>query len=986
MALKVVLQQQAATHENEQFRRVVKIMDEVFKKHDFNGILIGNPFNESYQRFRADAILLYDHGVIIIDFKNYSGLVILPSEDEFKNYPWYTENTLNHQFIEIKAGTKFINPYCQLSSYRKAFKEIIENNIILKSKIKSSRVCIANIFSGPIQLKNRVPGSCPYYKIVEESELGELLFDIKNDNAYDEEIDKEITNIFPSNEYIKEYNFGTEIISKKDIIIGNDAKSTIDNFISVDNNDIMILTSMDVCERDNWAKYLFSIANEYNIPEVYGLCHSNRISRRLRSRKIDSTSLYSFIYGGTRKSEDYKDEDPEDDDLALQVVPIASDSSIDDRAMLIVYDAHLVSRSLSQSDLLRFGTGRLLEDFISFANPNSKRKLVFIGDPYMLTYGSSEESAITPSTLEQICEHRKIHYYHQPVNDNENSNKDSLKCSLAKSIDQDLYNNLNYAFNDGSILELKNGEIENIMKKWFCSPFKQEPSQSVLFYKKGDCKKTNLWIKNNCLNNGSELATGDLIIANNNINIPNNTGFCSLEKVMNGMYFTVNDILEHFSEEISIKGCANPITLSFTKISADCLSLKPVNNLDTVNSEIWVLDNYLKAEDDISKEEQVALNVFIKGRINKYKNKFPFINSVYYQQLKCNRTYIELSKEEKDAIEILISNKTSHKEEKVKVSTTSTARSILREHYSQYESFIQKEAIKEDTLVNVLYAKYAWAITVHKAVGTEFDNVILKGLRRENDGICNDSYFRWLYSGINITKNTFYIAHPQYINPFINCVISETNSGINMPKQLLVMDSYTIPQKFADIVNINNTNVAAAICELAKKIENQGYILENVKQCNEYLTKAIFSTQESTLQVTIDIHNKGAKDKYGVSSIRVEPNSTYTEFINDAIESVMTIKDEKADNVNCPDYITDIVNSLTELMKSRNISLGIIANKDYQIVCQASSIDGTAMLRLWYGTSSSNHTKGFINKIEIFNCSDSSIKTKLEDIIALNYK
>lgn len=43
MALEV-FNQQAATHENEQFRRVVKIIDAVFKKHNYEGILIGNPF------------------------------------------------------------------------------------------------------------------------------------------------------------------------------------------------------------------------------------------------------------------------------------------------------------------------------------------------------------------------------------------------------------------------------------------------------------------------------------------------------------------------------------------------------------------------------------------------------------------------------------------------------------------------------------------------------------------------------------------------------------------------------------------------------------------------------------------------------------------------------------------------------------------------------------------------------------------------------
>ena len=141
-------------------------------------------------------------------------------------------------------------------------------------------------------------------------------------------------------------------------------------------NDILVIASMDIYERDNWAKYLFSIADSYDIPEVHGLCHSNRISRRLLSRGIEATSLYSFIYGGNEATKNnLEDEDEDKDDLRPQVLPLRSASWLDERALLIVYDAHLVSRSLSQTDLLRFGSGRLLEDFISFAVPSSQRKI-----------------------------------------------------------------------------------------------------------------------------------------------------------------------------------------------------------------------------------------------------------------------------------------------------------------------------------------------------------------------------------------------------------------------------------------------------------------------------------------------------------------------------------------------------------------------------------------------------------------------------------
>lgn len=979
MALEVLLHQRAATHENEQLRRVVKIMNAVFKKHKFNGILVGNPFNENYRRFRADAILFYNHGVVIIDFKNYSGQLIIPrGDDNFKNCPWYAEKASDHQSIEVKAGAHFLNPFLQLVSYRNAFREIVENNLILKQKIKPSRVCIVNIFSGPLELTNKIPGKYPYYKIAQESEIGALLYDLHNDNAYDEDIEKTIRSIFSAEEYVQEYTADTEIIHKKDIIVGEEVKNTIDAFMQAKGNDILVLASMDASERDNWAKYLFSIADNYQIPEVQGLCHSNRISRRLLSRGIDATSLYSFIYGGNEKT-DNSQEDEDKDDSVLQVIPLRSDFGLDERALLIVYDAHLVSRSLSQTDLLRFGSGRLLEDFIAFANSSSKRKVVFIGDPYMLSFGSFGESAINIANLKDICRERVIDYYHQPVIDSQESCKEALKSCLAKSIDSQLYNKLNYCFKDGSIVEIEKDGVVNKMKEWFSLPFMQEPQKAVLFFKKDDSLKTNLWIKNHCLNNGKGLAPGDLIIANNNIFIPDETGFGNLKRILNGMYFTVKEIRECISKEIPIKGYPRSVLLSFTKVSVKCLSLRGQD------AEIWILDNYLTSIDGLAKEEQIAVRVFIERRIIELKKSAPFTDSKYYQQLMKDSCYQNLSDEEKSAVNELILNQLHKKEERQKVSTTRVARSCLKRHYSNYESDIQRQVRENDPLVNALYAQYAWAVTVHKAVGSKFDNVILKGFRVENDGICNESYFRWLYSGISTASSTFYISQPQYIHPFMNCVISETDSGVSAPKQLLVFDSYKIPSRFLEIVKLKNTSVAAVICELAMKLEQKDCLLEEVKVCSDYLTKAIFSIeQDISKKFVIDVHNKGAKDSFGVSAIKMEPNGLVeTNAISRTIESVLSLNPTKVGRLEYP-YISEVIQQFKEQMKEQGITLVIVSSKDFQVICKASSEKGSAMLRLWYGTSLENHTKGFINKIEVFDISDPDIITQVRNIRSLN--
>lgn len=977
----IVLHQQAATHENEQFRRVVKIMDAVFKKHGYNGIFVGNPFNENYRRFRADAILFYNHGVVLFDFKDYSGELILPrGDDEFKNYPWYTEKSSDHQAIEVKAGAHFINPFLQLASYRNAFREIVEHNLILNQIINPSRVCIANVFSGPIQLTNKVPGKYPYYKLVQESELGAMLYDLNNDNAYNTNIDKAVRSIFPSDEYIQEYPIETEVILRKDIIIGKEAKSTIDDFMQVEGNDLLVLASMDATERDNWAKYLFSIADNYGIPEVHGLCHSNRISRRLRTRGIEASSLYSFIYGGNEKTDNTTEEDDKDD-WAVQVIPLRSDSGLDERTLLIVYEAHLVSRSLSQTDLLRFGSGRLLEDLITFADPSSKRKVVFIGDPYMLSFGSSDDSAINIDNLKSICGERIIHYYKQQVFDSHESCKAVLKHHLAKSMDIQLFNNLDYFFEDSSIVEIEKDAIANKISEWFNAPLQEEPKKAVLFFKKRDCQKTNLWIKKHCLENGKELAPGDLLIANNNTYIPDETGFGNPKRILNGMYFTVQQVIESINEMIFIKGFSHPVVLSFTRLSVKCLSLSGQN------ANFWVLDNYLSSVDELSKEEQIAMNVFIEKRIMEHKLSSPFTESMYYRLMISDQDYQALSDDEKAVIDVIIHNRTVKKEERKEVPkevSHTLARSILKRFYDKYESTIRRTARENDSLINALYVKYAWAITVHKAVGSEFDNVILKGFRAENDGICNESYFRWLYSGVSASSGTLYIAQPQYVQPFRNCEVSETSSSVNASKSLIFED-YKISPRFSDIVKLKNLNTAAAICELAILLEPKEYILKEVKPCSDYLTKALFSIpQVIKKRLIIDVHNKGVKDSFGVSAIKMEPNDVVDGVaVMAAIESIMSMHPTKNEVAEYPNFIAVILDSFKESLKVHGIFLEIISAKDYQVVCKASSNKGGATLRLWYGTSLENHTKGFINKIEVFDTTDPSITDIVRQFITM---
>jgi len=202
MALTVKHNRANHTHENEQFRRVASSLKNLFKQEGWSGLLIGNPFNEIYSRFRADAILLFDHGLFIIDFKVYSGTLKLPAnKNEFEMTQWYTELDEEKKRTLIKAGNRFINPFQQLSSYREAFKEIVKTEITLTRLIDETKTCAINIFSGPLTIQNTVPKEKPFYKIIQESDLANFLYDYSSENKYSNETANVLTKIFNATDW-----------------------------------------------------------------------------------------------------------------------------------------------------------------------------------------------------------------------------------------------------------------------------------------------------------------------------------------------------------------------------------------------------------------------------------------------------------------------------------------------------------------------------------------------------------------------------------------------------------------------------------------------------------------------------------------------------------------------------------------------------------------------------------------------------------------
>lgn len=980
------------THENEQFRRVVEIIEATFDKLGYDGLLIGNPFNESYSRFRADAILYYNNGLVLIDFKDYNGIIKLPpNENEFHSTKWHNESLKDRSRLEIKAGANFINPFRQLASYRNAFRELVEKNKYLDG-INPARVCIANIFSGPIQLHNEVPRNLPYYKLIQESDLANFLYDFASENTYKEDIAKVLKSIFPAEKWIKniEISIPESIIVKPITKIENDVEKSIVDFLKEEKGGVLVLESMTVNDRDSWLRFIANEAVNHNIPQIEKWSHSARISKKIQRRSnIETEGIYSVIYGGSDIEGQNENADQEEQEEELQeIIPLKSNKDIDEKALIIVAEAHLVSRSLSQSELLRFGSGRLLEDVFKFINPESNRKIVFIGDPYSLTFGKDEDSALNLETLSELYEKEKIKHYRKPIDNDYSDGKEKLRIDLANSIEISLFNNLDYSFDEVALIDLKDdSQRTQNLHSWFAKPFSNEPENAVLFYSKKDCLKTNKWIKKQCLKNGENLATNDLLIVNNNVTIPDDSGFQIPRRIVNGMFFTVLDIKETKQEFIKIRQSQNPIILSFTKIQVKCLSLSGLPE-----TEVWILNNYFDCEDDWTKEEQIAFRIFVNGKINEEKKKQKFEDSQEHKLLLQDKQYTDLSNEEKEAITKLVKNYNLPKDKKEKVETSRNARNLLSTYYKKYSRSLFFQVKETDPFVNAVFVKYGWAITVHKAIGSTYNEIIIKGHRKENDGITNDSYFRWLYSGVTAGK-TVNITSPKTINPFMNCVF-EDNSIIGMVNEvipenpLLTFTNYNIESRFADkIQTIENENVLGAICEISKRIEQKGYLLESTRKFTDYLAKAFYSIPETVnSQLILNIDNKGANKNWAVSNIRVDRlENADREYLTNTIQELFqqqTTEGNPIVNIELPtDFRTKIYSNWFAIFEANSFTISIIKSHNNQDIFLAKKETEEIKFRVWYGTSEQSHTKGFFSKIEVLEKSSETILEKVKGLI-----
>jgi len=818
-------------YENTFFREFARHLHKSFSENGRSGLLIGSPFCEIDERLQIDALLITDQVVCIIDFKNFSGKINLPNEKNFEMGMWSNETG-----EQIKGGSS-INPFIQLKNQKRRFSEVytksIKSNLADGDALDCSHIVSVVCFQKEIELNREIPNSKEIaFWIIDRINFIEKISDIIDVSDKDVNISPNSYDAFKKVFRADKFKFDDKPLEDK-LKVFADKSATLDfkklyadqhsalteikTFLENPEQQVFVLQGTANSGKSFLIPFIQEVAYNLGIQETEIFASSSRVANNLLTigglERVNS--IYSYIYGGQKnnKQEDEQtkekesteeiDETNDSEELQVEEIPLKHCDNAEN-ALFIVDESQLVSDSFNQSIDLIFGTGYLLKDFLSFTNSaNTKRKIIFIGDPFQLQLGKTDESPLNPLYLEEAYKLKTNAYQLLDKPDFSVINKEALFC--VDKIRTKYFNSLQFIAGDS-----------------FCFLQKEDVTKAVsdIIHDKTEChilcfsneksQEVNYWIKSSIIKNGKDIANGDLVLFNNNIETAKeNDPFAKPKWIYNGQ-FAVVDIAtpeSYLQETKKIKG--ELTSLEFREINITLLE-----SGDKI--KVLSLENYrLNPKAELSKNELILFKIILNRELDKAKKSNPFEKSFEYLNLTSDTIYNKFKIDNDDFIQQLIKG-TSRK--KNLTTEEEHLKDIISKAKSAYKKRIERDLRKDPAteyykIKNSALLRFGWAMTVHKSMSYKWEEVIFN---IEKAGTTNENHFRWLYTGISRARKKMSLINYKPISPFDKTEFVDNNGDTKTKDFLFISDTLDIEIAKKELV------------ELVKHKVNSDFVLNQI--------------------------------------------------------------------------------------------------------------------------------------------------------------
>lgn len=938
-------------YENTFFREFADNLKNMFDKYSLDGLLIANSECEAESRLQIDALLITPKAVCIIDFKNFGGKITLPknAKSEFDFGVWTNENG-----EQIKGGSS-INPFIQLKTQKERFIKVVEKHIQPKLPLRGSsfnafHTVRAVCFQKPIELNGKIPSNEELnFFIFDKNNYLETIKDIIDINDKEVTLTKEAFDLFKevfradkfdTSEKYDQTNDFTSYHTKLDFEnLYPDQKSAlneIENFIKSEEEKIFVLQGTSLSGKTHLIPFIQEVAFNNQITEVKLFASSSRISNNLlKSSNLEFESIYSYIYGGNSTIvNEQESEEENENSLNLEIVPLKKSDDTEE-AIFIVDESHLISDNYHQSVDLRFGSGKLLKDFLEFSDlKNTKRKVIFIGDSFQLSLGKKEEASLNPEYLSEEYGFKNKAF--QLIDKENKSVVVSEALKAVNCIRQQSFNNLSFNFSDNIRTVAKEDlktEIENSLNA----------NAHILCYSNSDAQKVNYWIKNSILKNGNDLTKDDYIIFGNNIRVEDeNDPFAEPTKIYNGQFATVLEVSHNIvSESIKLKGKDNNVTLNFREIKL---------HLDGTNHEATILsfENFrLSDKGELSKEEIISFNILLNQLAEKEIPNFK--NGKYHAD---------------DELKSLLEKydpKTRKGITKLQKALQKQLRNVPSSEYYKFKNSAQ--------------IRFGWALTVHKSMSYKWNEIYFNV--ETGGGKTNETYFKWIYTGLIRATQKVSLINYEPISPFFKLTINPAVPKIDKGKELFYIADTT-----ADLSNFNKTTSEkykfsdienkSSLLQLFQFVENK--IAQNnlsINLINHPNYQELYEIKGSSGEIaTVSIYynNKG---QFKMPTLMKSTLKEFGEELISLLKSQNQISDFSFIQSN---WRKSAYEQLHQMLKSKEIGFGYIIQVPYKDTIQFNKGNETLIADLYYDGD------GFFTSMIATSCTNIDFWTEIQNV------
>lgn len=907
------------THENRAFNDLFDALQQHCITTEQDWYLLGNFYVGSRE---LDAMVIKHNALIIIDFKEFSGALQFSEEG-----PWLISSAETGDIVTVKGGAS-VNPLRQLRLNKGALLDFLSRSLADLHPVCNWRHTAALVaFQGVVEFdRQQLPGSIkPWFHI---SDTRSLVRDL------DAIVSREITLSSANIQHIVS-KLGLELF----VPAGMPTTREL-GYPPARGNTTTRLTSRQSELLHGFRNWLQSGAGVFRITgmastgkrflfpylvdamgeagrELLLLTPSVRISSTYRHPLAQPTSIYTWLY--TRQPKRFEKQD----DRKIGIHEIRDELFLDGRIPVLA-DAHLLSDEEFDVGDRRYGSGRLLHDFLSVI-AKTKTPFVIIGDPYQMPRGSLQRSLVSGVMLEELglaVDHCLL--TEQIVMDKDDA-LEQMQAHLVDSLNKSCFNRLKCL--SGKHLEILDaGHTRN----WTPDVTNVRAESILICATHEQNSKLNAAVKSRVLGHASpiRLAAGDRIdFYNRTIILASGDEASIIEAarwISSGEIALVDSVDENIEIHfVELRGRKEAIRLRF-----QCASCR-LPGLGEVRFR-YLVDYFEADRPELCSDQYLAMQVLArqlaKPILQPLRDKLPDKKSPGYREARAEFDRLEY--------EIL-----------------------------QSRGYLSAALIRP-----------AHAMTLHRAQGRRWPSVWVNAARSASSTTPNNAdYFRWLYTASVIADEQCIIRQLPVLTPLSNACVSRAHDLKVGPlpfRRGLFYDTIRQPTEqeasLSTPPGFNNVELLPLFLTLRERLSASDWNIADWSEHNYQVVMGL-TNRQSTASVRLRLHYD---KKFAVSNlVFVDGSQPEQDVIGNLLCQPFRPHSET---------LAQALDALQEQVTTQGFSLVEARESNYRLQLTLAFDDEVVEVQV------ACDKEGMIGSVRILKASSASVIKRLEDALVVS--